>query len=324
MSSKKIMVRVNASFEKGKDLFGWLKRYAKNNDEHFLYWDEFAFTTEDRPECDALLIFNNPSEKIETLCYPENVIAFMMEPGIYSEHRWMFKGLEHYSTVYSPLKNSPNTVLSNGFLGWHLSDDWDRLSCLGVPEKKLKVSCIASNLTKLKGHRRRMIFLELLKKEVPSIDFFGRGSNYIPNKLAGLLPYRFSIAVENTSAPYYFTEKIGDCFLAWTVPVYYGCKNIGHYFPERSFIQIDIDEPEQAVKKIRQVMEKNDWEERLPALQEARDLVLNKYQPLAGAASVLRNRTTSSARKKIVLRPVPEGIEKKIRNFLSHLITKSY
>jgi len=312
---KKIIVRIDASFEQGKELFAWLKRYAKHSDDQFVYWDEFAFSVDRLPDCDALFIFNNPSEKIGTVCYPENVIAFMMEPGVSSENPWMFKGLQQYGSVYSPIHNSPNTILSHGFLGWHVLPDWPALSALTVPAKEKKMSCIASKLQQFKGHRLRLDFINTLKKEIPAIDFFGKGSNYIPDKMDGLLPYRYSIAIENTAAPYYFTEKITDCFLAYTVPVYYGCKNIGKFFPERSFIQIDIEEPAKAIEKIRQVMEYDDWQERIPALQEARELALNKYQPLAGAAGILR-KTQPSKKKIVLLKPVPDRLLRKIKDLL--------
>ena len=312
LMGKKIIVRIDASFEQGKELFAWLKRYAKHSDDQFVYWDEFAFSVEHLPECDALLIFNNPSKKIETVCYPENVIAFMMEPGVSAENPWMFKGLQQYASVYSPVNKSPNTILSHGFLGWHVLPDWPELSALTVPAKEKKISCIASKLQQFKGHRLRLDFIKILKNEIPAIDFFGKGSNYIPDKMDGLLPYRYSIAIENTAAPYYFTEKITDCFLAYTVPVYYGCKNIGKFFPEKSFIQIDIEEPAKAIEKMRQVMEYDDWQERIPALQEARELALNKYQPLAGAAGILRK--TQPSKKKIVqLKPVPDRLLRKIK-----------
>lgn len=309
---------VNASFEKSNELFSWLKKYAKHSDERFVYWEEFAFTVQHLPETDALLVFNNPSEKIETVCYPENVIAFMMEPGVYNEHPWMFRKLYQFASVYSPIQKSENTVLSPGFLGWHVLQDWNELSRLPVPVKEKDISCIASGLTQLKGHRMRLNFIQKLKQGIPAIDFFGKGSHYIPDKMEGLLPYRFSIAIENTSAPYYFTEKIGDCFLACTIPLYYGCKNIGKFFPERSFIPIDIENPVQAVKKIREAVEKKDWEERIPALQEARHLILNTYQPLAGAASVLR-KTRPSVKRKITLDPVPDSLLRKVKNILHGL-----
>lgn len=40
----------------------------------------------------------------------------------------------------------------------------------------------------------------------------------------------FSLAIENVSEIDYFSEKILDAFQTYTVPVYYGCPNIGDYF----------------------------------------------------------------------------------------------
>jgi hypothetical protein len=136
----------------------------------------------------------------------------MMEPGVYHENPWMFKGLDKYEKVYSPIKRSPNTILSHGYMGWYFQHNWQFLSQLPVPEKTRSISCIASGQKQLKGHRLRTSFVDMLRNQKPQIDFFGKGSNYLPDKLDGLLPYRFSIAIENTSAPYYFTEKINDCF----------------------------------------------------------------------------------------------------------------
>jgi len=40
----------------------------------------------------------------------------------------------------------------------------------------------------------------------------------------------FHISIENTSIKNYFTEKLIDCFQTRTVPIYYGCKNVGEFF----------------------------------------------------------------------------------------------
>jgi hypothetical protein len=321
MENKKIIVQINSSFARGKELLEWLKKFSIHSDDDFIYWDEFAFTTAALSECDALLILNNPSEKIATTCYPENVLAVMMEPGVYSEHPWMFKKLDQYSIVYSPIQHSSNTVLSHGYMGWYLTQDYHFFSALPVPVKAFDISCIASDLSMLSGHQLRLDFINTLRKQMPEIHFFGKGSNYIPDKTEGLLPYRYSIAIENTSAPYYFTEKINDCFLTYTVPLYYGCKNIGKYFPEKAFIQVNIEEPEKAIAKMRQAVERNDWQERIDALQEARQLVLNKYQPLAGAAAILRQ-TQPSYKRKILIKPVPDTLLRKIKNMLQDMGVK--
>jgi hypothetical protein len=46
----------------------------------------------------------------------------------------------------------------------------------------------------------------------------------------------FHIAIENVSIPNFFTEKLIDCFQARTVPIYWGCTNIGEYFNKRGIL----------------------------------------------------------------------------------------
>jgi len=48
----------------------------------------------------------------------------------------------------------------------------------------------------------------------------------------------FHIAIENTSIANYFSEKLVDCFQSYTVPIYYGCTNIGEYFNEDGIIRV--------------------------------------------------------------------------------------
>jgi hypothetical protein len=314
MDKNKIVI-VNSSFEQGESLFNWLKKYAKHSDQKFVYWDEFAFTVDFLPECDAILVFNNPSQKIKTNCYLENVVAFMMEPGDRQENPWMFKGLDQYKLVFSPIVQSSNTVQSNGFLGWHVLQDWQTLSALSIPQKTKEISCIASVLRHFHGHRKRFDFINDLQNEMPNVDLFGKGRTFIADKMDGLLPYKYSIAIENTSAPYYFTEKITDCFLAYTVPFYYGCKNILDFFPEKSIVFIDIEKPDLAIKKIRDIVENDDWTLRIDALKEARQLVLDKYQPLAGAASIFRAQKTTY-KKEVQLNPIPDRLLRRLKNLL--------
>jgi hypothetical protein len=53
----------------------------------------------------------------------------------------------------------------------------------------------------------------------------------------------FHIAIENTSLDNYFTEKILDCFLTKTIPIYYGDPNIGNIFNNASiFVCNSVDE----------------------------------------------------------------------------------
>ena len=59
-----------------------------------------------------------------------------------------------------------------------------------------------------------------------------------PNKLEVLSGYRFSICFENMVLPGYVTEKIVDCFVAGTVPLYCGAPDIEMFVPAGSFVDI--------------------------------------------------------------------------------------
>ena len=62
-----------------------------------------------------------------------------------------------------------------------------------------------------------------------------RGS--ISDKLATMAQYRFAICYENArNFPGYITEKIFDCLVAGTVPVYWGAPNIADWVPADCFI----------------------------------------------------------------------------------------
>lgn len=76
-----------------------------------------------------------------------------------------------------------------------------------------------------------------------NLDLFGNGYNPIENKITALQDYRFSIIIENEKIDNWFTEKIIDCLMTGTIPVYWGCPNIGDYFDTRGFVIINsIDE----------------------------------------------------------------------------------
>ncbi len=60
---------------------------------------------------------------------------------------------------------------------------------------------------------------------------------YVFDKIGCLNQYKFSICYENTrDLPGYVTEKIFDCFVAGSVPIYWGANNITDYVPQNCFI----------------------------------------------------------------------------------------
>lgn len=107
------------------------------------------------------------------------------------------------------------------------------------PKNKL-VSAIVSSKAFLPGHVKRLNFIKSVQNK---IDLFGRGINEIPSKFDGLREYMFSIAIENISCDdNYFSEKIIDCFLTGTIPIYHGCTNIHEFFDERGILLFNTEE----------------------------------------------------------------------------------
>ena len=82
------------------------------------------------------------------------------------------------------------------------------------------------------GHRLRHDIIS----QIPGIDVFGRGYNEISDKGDGLRDYRFSIVVENVKKSYWFTEKIIDCFMTGTIPIYWGCPEKEHFLNWRGVV----------------------------------------------------------------------------------------
>ncbi len=60
----------------------------------------------------------------------------------------------------------------------------------------------------------------------------------VKSKYSTLSKYNFSISFENGIFPGYFSEKIFDCFLVGTVPIYLGAPDIEKYVPKECFIDM--------------------------------------------------------------------------------------
>ena len=242
--------------------------------------DGIRYTTEPVPECDYAIVLNTVQESVEVSCPHGHLWAVMQEPYIPGIFEWMVKGHERFSKVFThhPPSGDSKYVTSYPMLPWHVQKSYDELVGMAVPQKTEVLSSIISNKAFFPGHQKRLKFVKVLRED-PSlrIDMFGKGTRYIEDKWDALAPYKYSLAIENSRSRDYWTEKLADCFLAFTMPIYYGCENLEAYFPENSFIRIDIAKPQEALNIIKETIASGKWEEHLDAIVEARNLVLNKY-----------------------------------------------
>lgn len=119
-------------------------------------------------------------------------------------------------------------AIDNSLGGRKIQDD----SVCVIHKKSKNISCISSNKNFLPGHQRRLQFINHIRGGITHsmFDMFGIGFEEIGGKIEALKDYRFSIAIENDLLINGASEKISDCFLTGTIPIYYGCPNIGDYF----------------------------------------------------------------------------------------------
>lgn len=109
----------------------------------------------------------------------------------------------------------------------------------GKIHKKTKlVSMVASSKILCSEHKLRQ---QVISKFKNNLDLYGRGFNEIEDKSSGLKDYAFSIAMENATYSNMFTEKITDCFMCGTIPIYYGISNIGDFFNVDGIILLQDD-----------------------------------------------------------------------------------
>jgi hypothetical protein len=246
-------------------------------------------------KCDWWIICHNSAIKMPeyTICDPEHIVFISMEPI----DSWI---PEQFFIQFSQLVicdrnvSHPNIKYANGTTWWvgmnvrhenghHFSAEfslnYDNLKVMNLPVKQNRISVICSRNRSLPGHAKRLAFIDKLMDHPISkqIDFFGGGIRPIPDKWDAIAPYRYHLVLENSTIPDYWSEKLGDAYLGYAYPIYYGCPNITDYFKIESLKIVDIENFEQTVSVLDKLLSEDKYEEFLPAVIEARDKVLNDY-----------------------------------------------
>lgn len=133
------------------------------------------------------------------------------------------------------------------------------------PPKRALVSIIASHHASLPGHRLRHRIVAWSRTRRPDLETFGTGYRPIDDKWEGHAPFHHSVVIENSRCPGYFTEKILDSLLCWSLPIYWGDPEIERVFlPDGMF----VCETEDQIQERLMSLSAEEFERRLPALAE--------------------------------------------------------
>lgn len=264
-------------------------------------WDGIEFTLKPVRVCDYVIVLNKVPKDTKVYCAPENIWAIMQEPPE-KEREWIKNGFGDFAKIVT----SDSSLIGKKFvhdcpaLPWHVDRTYEQLSALERPRNKVDlVSWVTSNKGDKPGHKQRLQFLKAIENDL-QFDLFGHGFKPIKDKFNALHAYKYSLAVENFCGFDYWTEKIADCYLSWTMPIYYGCKNIERYFPQESFISIDIEKPNQALQIIQKAMSDKLWEKNIEAIEHSRNLILNRYQLFPYVSGMIKRNEFACGEKKLI------------------------
>lgn len=267
-------------------------------------WGSCQFVLNEPVEqCDWWFVCHDSAlqETQTCICDPSHIVYISMEPrdlhpiGFYRQFSKLIlcdPNVKHNS-IYQRNGITWWAGINVGFNDGHqfspqVNHDYDSLHSMAPPPEKLnRISIITSTKDLWPGHRDRLDFIEKLKRSSLSekIDFYGHGYNPIADKLDAILPCRYHIALENTVLDHYWTEKIADAYLGYALPFYYGCANIGEYFPGGSFHRLDICS-DCAISQLEAILDGDMYTECIPHIMAARKSVLDNYNLFALMASV--------------------------------------
>lgn len=286
---KEISVKIVGNWANPKFLMNYHSRMLKNQKR----WNNLVLT--DKPTADYYAIMNycNKAEYDPSLS-----IVFQMEPmrlnkpgnyGIKSWGQWANPNRSQFLQVRDHAFSPNNSE-------WHLAKTYNQLLNEVIQksdEGLTAVSAVTSDKKLDDGHILRINFLKYIEQkhqntEKPfSLDIWGKCSsigfkNYLGelpdhNKVNGLYPYKYTIAVENNSEHNYFTEKINDAILSECLCFYWGCPNLEEYF-EDAFIRLELNDFEHDYQIMVNAIQNHEWEKRLGAIRTAKSKILNNLQ----------------------------------------------
>ncbi len=163
-------------------------------------------------------------------------IAWLLEPRELSDFPYCYvkNNIDVFDIVYSHDIQFLNEIGDKGkyFL---YGGTWIQDSDHCIFPKSKDISIIASWKNQLPGHKLRHEVIKEFKDKY-SIDVFGNGYNKVENKITALKDYKISIVIENVNDGI-LSEKLLDCFLCGTIPIYWGSEIIHDYFNADGFTQ---------------------------------------------------------------------------------------
>jgi hypothetical protein len=210
--------------------------------------NKIKISRDDIEEGDIVIYTNQNFKHIDSRALKN--IAFICESYDYHKryYDWIKLNHEKFDLVLTwnkeLLELNPNKFKLQLF-----GTTWMNEKYRKIYEKNKLCSIIASNKKVTSGHKLRHIIIDyLIQNNINTIDFYGGRFNNLPymntnghteehsgqhesnQKINALKDYRFTICILSSKSDYEFDEKLIDCFLTGTVPIFWGCPSIHKFF----------------------------------------------------------------------------------------------
>jgi hypothetical protein len=195
------------------------------------------------------------------------LIGMQAEPDAILNHRQLFiDNHKNFDVILTHddeiLKACPNARLYVWGTTWIPPSVYNSIN---IARKQPRVSCITGSKCRTDGHRFRLDLYRNQKHIQAPITWFRssrdnpiiRSVGFINNPILGdnkealFLDYQYSVSIENTRQNNYFTEKLLDCLMTKTIPIYYGCPNISNWFDTRGWVILETPSVNEFKEKCR-------------------------------------------------------------------------
>jgi hypothetical protein len=175
---------------------------------------------------------------------PINILVLQEPNEYFGYHDWAIQNKDLFNIILTwddkVINNCNNALFLPFGHSWFKPDQYE------INHNKLfQISHLCGKLLKTHGQSLRHELLDRKNEiKVPTKFFNVYGDRYnIEEARKGkeevFSDSMFGVAIENTSHNGYFTEKILDCFLLKTIPLYWGCSNIDNFFEQDGIITFD-------------------------------------------------------------------------------------
>jgi hypothetical protein len=270
-----------------------LRAALRQSEDGLGRWGDLRFALND-PASDVLFVCDEAPASFATFAPRARRILVVTEPPEFRAYPPRF--LAQFGVILAPFDmEAPGARViktQTGLMWWHglaleqgglrINSLLADLRALTPAEKSARLSVVCSAKTKLPKHRARLAFIDRLRARMGErLALYGGAFAPIADKAEAITPFQYHLVLENNDLDCFWTEKLADAFLGWSLPFFSGGSGVARDFPEGALVPIDIHDPEGAARVILAHMDCGAYEERLPLIAAARARLLEEHNMFA-------------------------------------------